>query len=128
MYILVLEASTTSAKAMLYNTSNGTFEVETKRYEYDFDDVTVHNAEYMYQLMLAVGRTLTKDKKIDIISLGGTWHSLLLCDKNMVPTTPVYLWSYTGANEVCKELRKDEKYVKDFYKKTRYILFSNYYF
>lgn len=118
MNILVLEASTTSAKAMLYNTSNGTFEVETKRYEYDYDDVTVHNAENMYQLMLAVGRTLTKNKKINIISLGGTWHSLLLCDKNMVPITPVYLWSYTGANEVCKELRKDEKYVKDFYKKT----------
>lgn len=117
MNILVLEASTTSAKAMLYDTSTDTVKVETRVYENN-GDVTIHDAENIYQSMLAVGKTLTKDKKIDVISLVGTWHSLLLCDKNMVPKTPVYLWSYTGAKEVCKELRKDDKYVKDFYKKT----------
>lgn len=118
MHILVLEASTTSAKAMLYNTEDGTFDVKVKAYTGNYDDVTIHKAENVYQQMIALGRDLAAGKKIDMISLGGTWHSLTLCDKNMVPVTPVYLWSYTGAAEVCKELRKDSAYVKNFYKKT----------
>ena len=41
--------------------------------------------------------------EISMISLSGTWHSLFLCDQDMKPVTPVYLWSYTGAAEVCKD-------------------------
>lgn len=118
MKILVLEASTTAAKAMLYDTSNNRYRVKTEVYKNTYDDVTIHDAENVYQHMLAVGRALVEDKKIDIISLSGTWHSLVLCSKEMVSETPVYLWSYTGASEVCKELRKDNEYVKNFYRKT----------
>lgn len=118
MNILVLEASTTSAKGMLYETSTETFNVETRVFEDNLGDVTIHDAEEIYQSMLAVGKTLVKGKKIDMISLVGTWHSLLLCNKNMVPETPVYLWSNTEAKKICKELRKNNEYVMDFYKKT----------
>lgn len=49
MHILVLEASTTSAKAMLYNTEDGTFDVKVKAYTGNYDDVTIHKAENVYQ-------------------------------------------------------------------------------
>ncbi|MCI5481041.1 MAG: FGGY family carbohydrate kinase [Lachnospiraceae bacterium] len=118
MYILVLEASTTSAKAMLYDTSDGSFEVKVRAYTGNYEDVTIHKAENVYQQMMALGSELAEGKEIGMISLGGTWHSLMLCDKNMEPATPVYLWSYTGAAEVCKELRQDPDYVKNYYNKT----------
>ena len=36
----------------------------------------------------------------------------------MTPVTPVYLWSYTGAAQICKALRQDQDYVRRFYQKT----------
>ncbi len=126
MYILVLEASTTSAKAMLYNTADGTFEVKTKEYTGNYEDVTIHKAENVYQQMMALGKEVAGGKKIDMISLGGTWHSLMLCEKNMEPATPVHLWSYTGASEVCKEIRKNPEDVKAFYRRTGCMVHASY--
>ncbi|SNS17581.1 gluconokinase [Anaerovirgula multivorans] len=118
MYILVLESSTTSAKAMLYDTEKGTYEVRTKAYTLCYDDITLHDAENVFKETVDLGKELCIGKKIDIISLGGTWHSLVLCNTDMEPQTPVYLWSYTGAADLCKELRKDKRYMKEFYQKT----------
>ena len=43
MEILVLEASTTSAKAMLYHTEDRSFEVKVRAYTGNYEDVTIHN-------------------------------------------------------------------------------------
>ncbi len=118
MNILVLEASTTSAKAMVYDTETEKFDVESRAYTGNYEDVSIHKAENVYQQMVDLGKKMAKGKKIDMISLSGTWHSVVLCDNEMKPATPVYLWSYTGAAEVCKELREDPEYVKNFYRKT----------
>ena len=118
MNILVLEASTTSAKAMLYDTDTGKFDVKSRAYTGNYEDVTMHRADNVYEQMIALGREVAADHEISMISLSGTWHSLFLCDQDMKPVTPVYLWSYTGAAEVCKELREDPEYVKWFYNKT----------
>ena len=118
MYILVLESSTTSAKAMLYDTQKGTYEVKTKAYTLHHNDVTIHKAEDIFAQTVQLGKQLCEGKKIEIIALSGTWHSVMLCDKQMNPQTPVYLWSYTGAAQLCKELRKNSEYVKKFYQKT----------
>ncbi|MPW25409.1 hypothetical protein GC105_06370 [Alkalibaculum sp. M08DMB] len=118
MNILVLESSTTSAKAMLYDTVTGTYEVKINTYTLCNNDTTIHDAENIFNETVALGRKLCKGKKIDIVSLGGAWHSVMLCDMAMKPKTPVYLWSYTGASDLCKELREDKDYVKSFYQKT----------
>ncbi len=118
MNILVLEASTTSAKAMLYKTEDRTFEVRVKAYENNYEDVTLHNAEHVYRDMISVGRELLDNRPVDMIALSGTWHSLVLCDRDMKPVTPVYLWSNTGAASICKVLRQDQAYVDAFYQKT----------
>lgn len=118
MHILVLEASTTSAKAMLYNTCNHSYIVKTKAYESNYKEITKHNAENVFQSMASLAKEIIDGKKIDLISLVGTWHSLVLCDRNMKPVTPVYLWSNTEASGICKELRKDRDYTKKYYQKT----------
>lgn len=118
MEILVLEASTTSAKAMLYHTEDRSFEVKVRAYTGNYEDVTIHNAENVYLDMVAVGRELLDGRQVDMIALSGTWHSLVLCDGAVKPVTPVYPWSYTGAAPVCKRLRRDEDYVSRYYQKT----------
>ncbi|WP_343209301.1 gluconokinase [Anaerolentibacter hominis] len=116
--ILVLESSTTSAKAMLYSTLTGAVSVKTKAFEAMYEDITIHDGEKVFQQTAALGRDLCEGREIDMIALSGTWHSLMLCGMDMKPASPVYLWSFTGAAGVCAALRKDESYVSRYYQKT----------
>lgn len=119
MRILAMESSTSSAKAMLYDTDKKTSIVKTRQYPQMFEKAVVHDAQIVFNETMSVARELLNGSgKIDIISLGGTWHSLCLCDDNMEPFTPVLPWCYTGASDLCKELRKDFQYVTNYYHKT----------
>ena len=118
MRILVLESSTASAKTMVYDTDTGAFEVKAHQYVGNYEDVRIHNAELVFDQTAALGKELAAGQKIDIISLSSTWHNIFLADKNMVPQTPAETWAYTDAAPVCKELRKDPAYVRDFYHRT----------
>lgn len=118
MKILALESSTTSAKAMVYDTDTKDFQVESVPYVLSRPDVTMHDAKEVFEQTAYLGKKICKGKKIDLISLSGTWHSLMLCNEDMEPQTPIYLWSHTGAADICKELRRDKSYVDYFYQKT----------
>lgn len=126
MKILALEASTTSAKAMIYDTASRTFEEKTRPYEKMYADETCHNAETVFENMARIGRELSDGKKIDIISLSGTWHSVLLCDRQMTPLTPVYPWTYTGAADLCGRYREDSAFVSDYYHRTGCMVNATY--
>lgn len=126
MWILALEASTTSAKAMLYNTDTGEFDEKTKAYGRMNVEEVLHDAKTVFDCMAEVGRELSDGKDVDIISLSGTWHSVMLCNKDMSPVTPVYPWSYTGASQMCRELRKDPKYVNEYYQRTGCMVNATY--
>ena len=117
MEILALEASTTSAKAMLYHTDTHTFEVVSKEYVGQGDPNT-RDADEIFRQTMAVGRQLAQGRSIDMISLGGTWHSILACDRDMKPLSPVYFWDFTGASHLCRSLRLDEDYTRSFYQRT----------
>lgn len=118
MWILALEASTTSAKAMLYDIRTGTFTERTRSFGRAHGARTVHDAGAVYESMVQTGRELAGGKDVGMISLSGTWHSVLLCDRNMEPVTPVYPWTYTGASGVCGRLRRDESFVQEYYHRT----------
>ena len=118
MNILVLEASTTNAKAMLYDTAADSFRVESRPYTGNYEDVTIHKADNVYAQMAALGKEVAAGKEIDMIALSGTWHSLALFNQKLEPVTPIYLWSYTGAADVCRGLRRDESYVREYYQRS----------
>lgn len=118
MRILVLESSTTSAKAMLYDTDEKNYKVKTRAYSDLVGGSITHDAERVFLETMDLGKHICQKEKVDMISLSGTWHSLMLCDKNMIPKTPVYLWSYIGASNLCKKLREDQEYVRRYYHKT----------
>ena len=65
-----------------------------------------------------MGKDLCAGESVDVISLSGTWHSVMLVDHSMKPVTPVYQWPYTGASGLCAELRRDAAFTDWFYRRT----------
>lgn len=126
MNILALESSTTSAKAMLYDTQTHQYVVESIPYILKHKDITQHDGEDVYQSMISLGKKISAGIDVDIIALSGVWHSIMLCNDNMQPQSPVYLWSYTGANKVCRKLRTNQDYVNNFYQTTGCMVNSIY--
>jgi gluconokinase len=126
MYILALESSTTSAKAMLYDTNTHTYKVESKAYEFEGMEVGLHDPDYVFSLMVEIGKEIAAGHKIDAVALGGTWHSIMLCDKDMKPKTSLYHWTYTGAADLCQKLREDKDYVRRYYQKTGCMVNATY--
>ena len=84
MRILSLEASTSSAKAMLYDLDRVESRIETEAFPTQINrpDGT-QDAEAVFKLTVEAGRRVCDGKAVDLIALGGAWHSVLLCDRNM---------------------------------------------
>ena len=128
MKVLALETSTTSAKAMLYDTEENTFETVTQVYAHDYSRFDRKmQAEECYLQMLSVGRELirsartkstgsTVGEKIGAIALIGVWHSLFLCRPDGELLSPVYHWNHTGAAALCSRIRKDEERTRRYYR------------
>ncbi|WP_301107532.1 FGGY family carbohydrate kinase [Sporosarcina sp.] len=118
MLILVLEASTTSAKALLYDDSKGIVDIISKPFPKSINDGITHDTEGIYSAVMEVGRKIAAQKDIDAVALCSTWHSVVVCDSNMNPLTRTYLWGHTGASNEVAELRKDPYQVKKMYERT----------
>ena len=119
MKILALESSTSSAKALLYDTKTKKTTVKQRIYPKMSESVSLHDAETVLHEMLAAGKeVLAGQSDIEMIALSGTWHSLCLCDEKMGAVTPAYPWTYTGASGICRELREDKDYASDYYRRT----------
>ncbi len=118
MNILVLEASTTNAKAMIYNTEAGVVDSKVRKYKEECKDPTLHHAESVFEQLISIGKEISQHHDISLIALSGAWHSVMLCDNEYKPVTPVYTWAYTGASDICYKLREDTGFSESYYKKT----------
>lgn len=119
--ILILESSTTSAKAMLFDPSAGVVKMASETYPaavYDTGEAGSHDAQAIYLQTIQLGRQLCENEKIEAIVPCGTWHNVLVCDRNMQPLTPAYSWTYNGAAQIVAELRESEAYTNSFYQRT----------
>ena len=88
MHILVLEASTTSAKAMVFDTSGGEPVVRTEPYPRTGADATVHDVDVVVAAVTQLARRVTEGTTIAAVALIGAWHGLLLADRSMRPGQP----------------------------------------
>lgn len=118
MRILALEASTTSAKALLFDTDAGTVRVRSRRFEVSVADAAVRDGDSIYIQLMALGREVGAGSAPDLVVLIGTWHGLVLCDDDLRTVTPVMEWPYTGARTVGARLRADEGFTRWFYRRT----------
>lgn len=126
MKILVLEASTTSAKSMVYDTETRGHAVRTKLFTPTNTDLTVQDADAVFTELMALGREACRGMHIDLIALSGTFHNLLLCDEEMHPKSPVYLWSNTEAADLCHRLRLEKDYVESYNQRTGCMVNASY--
>jgi gluconokinase len=125
--ILVLETSSSSAKAMICDESGRVIDMANRPFPKESVSSVSYDAKWAYQYTMETGKSIIKKKKVDGISLVGTWQSLLLCDRYMKPVTPTYLWSYTQASCVTNELKKRDHDLADtVYRKTGCVLHAIY--
>lgn len=118
MIILALEASTTSAKAMLFDTDSGLSTVRARRFEVAGPDAAVRDGDAIYTQTMALGRESAAGQDVDMIVLSSTWHGLTLRHDDLSAVTPVMEWPYTGAQDLCARLRADEAFTWWFYERT----------
>lgn len=119
--ILILESSTTSAKAMIFDPSVGVVKMVSEAYPAAIcnkGEVGSHDAQAIYLQTIKLGSQLCENEKIEAVVPCGTWHNVLVCDRNMQPLTPAYSWTYNGAAQVAVGLRKSEEYTNSFYQRT----------
>jgi len=126
MTILVIETSTTSAKAMILNSIDASTEIVTELLLTTTTDPTTHDAKEVFLQTMALAKKLCARKIIDMIALVTTWHSLTLCDKNYTPVSPTYLWLSKLADNLCHRLNNNKSYVDTFYQTTGCIVSSAY--
>ncbi|QLD10653.1 gluconokinase [Microbacterium oleivorans] len=118
MKILALEASTTSAKTMLFDSDTGAMAVRSRRFEIDGPDAAVRDADAVYVQLMALGREAAAGEHVDLIVLSGTWHGLTLRRPDLSAVTPVMEWPYTGAQDLSAALRADDDLTWWFYERT----------
>lgn len=118
MYILALESSTTSAKAMLYSTKGGVVSLVTKEYLPENNDGRTQNPDGVFLQTMLAGKQVSAGYRVDCIVLGGVWHSVFLCDRTMKPQTRVFSWADTSAAGLCDQIRKNKEDITSFYQKT----------
>ena len=118
MLVLALESSTSAAKAMLFDTEKGVVDVETEPYGPQVDENGTQDTDAVFQSTMRVGRKVAQGKEIAAIAVCGTWHSITVLDQKMQPATRTFSWSYMGASDVCKRIRRDEALTSKLYQRT----------
>jgi gluconokinase len=106
MNILVLEASTSAAKAMVYDNLKGILHTKVLQYPDHAGTGELQDATVISELVFEAGRSAAKGCEISAISIVSVWHSLLLC-KNRVPVSPVYTWMFTESDQTVCKLRQE---------------------
>ena len=126
MIILALEASSTSSKAMLYDTNAGVIKVETRPFPSAIDDLISQDTEGVFFELIKLSQGICKGHKIDAIALGGTWHNVAVLDHNMTPVTRTHSWLDTSAATVTARLRLDPEFTKNYYENCGCMVHTTY--
>lgn len=118
MNLLALEASTSSAKAMLYDARLGTFQTVSEAYDSSICGEGLTDTEQVFQCVARLGRQLARGKEIAAVAVGSTWHSVAICDPDMHPLTRTHNWNYMEPSEMCRRARSDRALASELYSRT----------
>jgi gluconokinase len=128
MNILVIEASTSSAKAMLHRDGADTHTVHQIKYPGHISDVKTQDIAGIIETVFACAKELIDrtNATVDIIATASVWHSYILLDGTGEPITPVKTWADTQASETVREYRRNRSVRERFYQKTGCNIHSKY--
>ena len=124
MNILALEASTSSAKAVIYSDTKGIIAARDRAYDPNISNVVTQDPDGIYRALLDCGGSLLESHgkdiqgEIDAIALCSTWHSLLITDKQGKPVDRILTWADNRSADIVNRYKKDTGLVNDIYKRT----------
>lgn len=118
MLVLALESSTSSAKAILYDSETGVRNIASAPYPREVSSGGVSDTETVFRLTIEMGKRVAEGKEIAAIGLCGIWHSIALLDGSMNPVGKTYCWTYTEPGALCKKTREDRKLTDALYNNT----------
>jgi len=122
MQILVLEASTASAKAMLYKSDAGVLATLPLNYSAAAGDTITLDADKVVAETLLAGRRLLAENgvdKVDMVATGSIWgHSLVMLDQKKRPVSPLFTWADTRAAATTARYRQDDDFYTALYHRT----------
>lgn len=126
MLVLILEASTSSAKALLYDDAKGVIASTTLPYDASINTVATQDADGVLDAVLNAGRSIASGKDIAAIGLCGTWHSIMICDKRMRPVSPTFSWACRDSIPTTARIRADKALTNELYQRTGCMIHSTY--
>ena len=118
-----LEVSTSSAKAIIFCPEEGVITEATRPFAKDVASGPTQDADGIVATAISVLKEVVNSAQCDVnsicaIGLSGTWHSLLLLDKERRPLGRIKTWADLDATPTVAPLRGDEALVRRFYQKT----------
>jgi len=118
MLVLALESSTSSAKALLYDSERGVVAMESSPYDPSFSKDGATGTEEVFRRTMEMGRRVAAGKDVEAVALSSVWHSVALCDEHMRPVGSTYLWNYLAPSDHCRRVRADVSLAGELYKRT----------
>ncbi|MCL2464458.1 MAG: FGGY-family carbohydrate kinase [Micrococcales bacterium] len=118
MRVLALESSTTSAKALLYDSDTAAISTMSRRFHLISGDSAQRDPDEVGSQLFALGRECLAGRDVDLVALSSTWHGLTLQRPDGTSATPVYEWPYPGAEAITTRLRRDPAFVRWYYEHT----------
>ncbi|MEG1060275.1 MAG: FGGY-family carbohydrate kinase [Oscillospiraceae bacterium] len=118
MLVLSLESSTSSSKALLYDTERGVVGLESEPYDESVCANGQSDTEAVFQHVMRLASRITKGREISAIALSSIWHSISICDDSFKPLTPTYAWNYMEPSAHCKKVRDNKPLASKLYMRT----------
>lgn len=115
MNVLVLEASTSSAKAMLYNDRQGVLAMDSVPYSAKTGGPNMHDMDSLFDQLASVGACVASGRDVSCIALVGSWHTLVVADQDWRPLFCSYTWASDLGGHVAESMRGNRETLKQMY-------------
>ena len=118
MEILVLEASTVSAKAAVFDLERGLVDSCSKPFATDVDTTMKHDIDKVMDALLEMGGTVAWGHDIQAIGCVCTGHSSIFLDQSLRPISPVFTWTFSQGSELTQAIRADHALTRALYQES----------
>lgn len=115
--ILVLEASTSSVKALLYCPETGIAGAVSAPYG-QLEIGGRQNADGICNFLFEMGRSLISKVTVDCVVIVGTFHNVMLVGEDNTAQSAAFSWTWTQAAQEASAVRSDAEDCRDIYKRT----------
>lgn len=118
MIVLALESSTSSAKALLFDTDAGVLASKSRAYPACICADGVTDTKAVSAMTIRLGAELARGREIAAVALCQTWHNIALCDRGVADPDKTYSWNFMAPSAQCAAMRRDEARTQELYQRT----------